>query len=307
MRANFLLKETTDNAAMMNSPKTGNFLLIGLPSTGKTSFLAALWFAVQQTQSATALVLSKLDGDSGYLNRIRDAWLAYKPVPRTPTDTETFVSMHLKSSSGNEQIHLTFPDVSGESFKQQWASRQLSRSYNNCLKSADGGILFIHPKSITLPLRITEVNNLAALVDDSAAEESESEALPKPPGIPWDIEKAPTQVQLVALLQFMMQQKKLHNPFRLLIAVSAWDEVASSNLTPAEWVVRQLPLLDQFLASHKDKLDVAYFGISAQGGSYDSGDIAILQQELPAKRIAVVGDNIKNPHDITEPLLWLMP
>ena len=67
-----------------------NFLLIGLPSTGKTSFLAAL-YAIQQTQSPTALVLKKLDGDSGYLNKIRDAWLAFKPVGRNPIDTKTFV------------------------------------------------------------------------------------------------------------------------------------------------------------------------------------------------------------------------
>ena len=56
----------------MKGSSSHNFLLMGLPSTGKTSFLAALWYAIQQTQSPTALVLKKLDGDSGYLNKIRD-------------------------------------------------------------------------------------------------------------------------------------------------------------------------------------------------------------------------------------------
>jgi hypothetical protein len=43
-------------------------LLIGLPSTGKTSFLAALWYMVDQATVDCALVLDKLDG-------VRWSWL----------------------------------------------------------------------------------------------------------------------------------------------------------------------------------------------------------------------------------------
>jgi len=292
----------------MNSSRSHNFLLIGLPSTGKTSFLAALWYAIQQTQSPTALVLQRLDGNSAYLNRIRDAWLAFKPVGRNPTDSETFVSMRLKRREGDEEAHLTFPDVSGESFKQQWAARQLTASYDECLKRANGGILFIHPDSIKHPLCILEVDDLAAMIDDGVTEEltTPAAATPPSPPIPWDIQKAPTQVQLVELLQFMMRRPSFRPPFRLAIAVSAWDLVAPSHITPEDWVAQQLPLLKQFLSSHRKSFELGLYGVSAQGGKYEGDNMKALENKLPAKRIEIVGHGVQNMHDITEPLLWLM-
>lgn len=290
----------------MNALKSHNFLLIGLPSTGKTSFLAALWYAIQQNQTPTGLILKKLDGDSSYLNKIRDAWLTFKPVGRNPTDTETFVSMWLKRRGGDEEAHLTFPDVSGESFKQQWASRQLTASYQKCLQSANGGILFIHPSSINQPLRIAEVDDLAALIDGSGNGETDSTSTAAPPPTPWDVEKAPTQVQLVELLQFLKGQKSFRPPFRLAIAISAWDLVAASKISPKKWMAEQLPLLSQFLISNQKSFEVAFYGISAQGGKYEGAEILALQGKNPAMRIEVVGGGVTNQHDITEPLLWLM-
>lgn len=290
----------------MSISRSHNFLLIGLPSTGKTSFLAALWYAIQQNLAPTGLVLKKLDGDSTYLNKIRAAWLAFKPVGRNPTDTETFVSMWLKRPDGDEEVHLTFPDVSGESFKQQWTSRQLTVSYDKCLKTANGGILFIHPKSIIQPLRITEVDDLAALIDDDVAVEAAEPATSAPPPTPWDVEKAPTQVQLVELLQFLKSQPHFRPPFRLAIAISAWDLVAVSKMSPESWVQEQLPLLRQFLTSNCSSFEVAFYGISAQGGNYEGSDVAKLHKKNPAKRIEIVGGSVKSKHDITEPLQWLM-
>jgi hypothetical protein len=286
--------------------KPHNFLLIGLPSTGKTSFLAALWYAIQQSLSPTGLVLKKLDGDSTYLNKIRAAWLAFKPVGRNPIDTETFVSMWLRRREGDEELHLTFPDVSGESFKQQWTSRQFTISYDKCLKAANGGILFIHPHSIIQPLRITQVADLAGLIDDDVAAEAAEPVTSAPPATPWDVEKAPTQVQLVELLQFLKAQPHFRPPFRLVLAISAWDLVVASKLSPESWVQEQLPLLSQFLTSNRSSFEVAFYGISAQGGNYEGSDVAELHRKNPAKRIEIVGENVNSRHDITEPLQWLM-
>jgi hypothetical protein len=283
-----------------------NFLLIGLPATGKTSFLAALWDSIQQDHVNTALQLKKLDGDSTYLNKICKAWLGYEPVGRNQTDTETFVSMWLKERNGDQEIHLTFPDMSGEAFKQQWASRHLTESYQNCIKSADGGILFIHPKSLAQPLRISQIANLASLIEQDEEESAAEAKTPNPPTTPWDIEKAPTQVQIVELLQFLAANQYFRAPFKLAIVVSAWDEVAASKLSPYVWVQQQLPLLPQYLSSHTDKFTVSYYGVSAQGGKYDGKDLDALQAKRPTERIQVVGEGIENPHDITEPLLWLM-
>ncbi len=290
----------------MSMLKLHSVLLIGLPSTGKTSFLAALWYSVQQNLSPTGLVLKKLDGDSTYLNEIRAAWLAYKPVGRNPTDTETFVSMWLKERDSDGEVHLTFPDVSGESFKQQWTSRQLSVSYEKCLETATGGILFIHPQSIIQPLRITEVDDLAAIIDEEVAAEATEPATASPPPTPWNIENSPTQVQLVELLQFLKSQSHFRPPFRLAIVISAWDLVSVSNMTPESWVQEQLPLLNQFLSSNRNSFEIAFYGVSAQGGNYEGDQNVELRSKNPAKRIEIVGAGVKTKHDITEPLQWLM-
>src|ERR1019366_7433703 len=98
-------------------------LLIGLPNTGKTSFLAALWYMVSQTGVRCGLSLERLDGDSAYLNQIRDAWSHYKPVPRNKADSQNNVSMWLKNRDTDHIARLGFPDLSGEAFRSQWTGR----------------------------------------------------------------------------------------------------------------------------------------------------------------------------------------
>jgi hypothetical protein len=288
----------------MKNSTPRHFLLMGLPSTGKTTFLAALWYAVQQRTTPTALILEKLNGDSAYLNRIRSAWLSYQPVGRNPTDTETFVSMLLKSRSGDAEVHLTFPDVSGESFKQQWTDRQMTQSYQSCIQSANGGILFLHPSQVKSSPLISEVSDLAAIIDPEIPQVQTPLTLPAS-AAPWNIEESPTQVQVVELLQILSREVQSSIPFRMIVAVSAWDLVDPS-LSPQEWVMRQLPLLGQFLSSNTENFTVTFYGISAQGGNYDGADVARIQNVNPAKRIRIVGEGVTDPHDITQPLLWLM-
>lgn len=286
--------------------KPQNFLMIGLPATGKTSFLAALWNAINQDHIQSALVLDKLDGEYEYVDKICESWLGFEAVGRNQMDIETKVSMWLKERNGDQQVHLTFPDISGETFKQQWATRQLTESYQDCIKTADGGLLFVHPKALVQPLRISQIGKLASLVEEDEEEASAEAEIPNPPTTPWDIEKAPTQVQMVELLQFLASNQYFKAPFKLALVVSAWDEVAASKLTPEAWVQQQLPLLDQYLSSHKDKFHVSFFGISAQGGKYEGNELIAMQSKNPADRVLVVGKEIENKHDITEPLIWLM-
>src|SRR5882672_6791966 len=109
---------------MMSTAPPHHILLMGLPDTGKTSFLAALWYMVNQSAVDCSLCLEKLDGNSRYLNEIRDAWLEYRPVPRNPADSETVVSMSLKDRNSGRAVGVSFPDLSGESYRLQWTKRQ---------------------------------------------------------------------------------------------------------------------------------------------------------------------------------------
>lgn len=240
-----------------------HFLLIGLPNTGKTSFLAALWYMVGQSSLNCALKLEKLDGDSQYLNQIRDAWAEYRPVPRNKADSEKPVAMWLENRETGNVGRLSFPDLSGEAFRSQWTERQLATTYDKSLRDAAGGVLFVNPENIIKPHRIDTVN---VVLDDIGGDEAKPKAKIKDK--PWDKERSPTQVQLVDVLQFMAGRSYFQPPFRLAIVVSAWDRVTPANRHPSDWIEKELPLLKQFLESNNELFEASYYGISAQGGRY---------------------------------------
>lgn len=78
---------------MITNNSQNHFLMIGLPQTGKTTFLAALWHVVKNLHEVPgALSLKKLQGDQEHLNRICDNWLEFKQVARTNPVSEIVVS-----------------------------------------------------------------------------------------------------------------------------------------------------------------------------------------------------------------------
>lgn len=287
----------------MSTQSSKQIVLMGLPATGKTSFLAALWYLVTHTQVASCLSLEKLEGDSKYLNQISKAWATYEPVPHTRIDSETVVSMLLKDKQTSQTVSLSFPDLSGESFTLQWTMRQFTKGYDEFLRKASGGILFISPLNYIKPIRI---DMTIPLVEEIVGGQEKEEALQNTSSAlkPWNPERTPTQVQLVELLQFISGSDYFRAPFRLVIIISAWDQLKPLGQSPVEWLAHEFPLLHQLLSSNQKLFESAIYGLSAQGGDYSQR--AAILDKTPSDRIEVVGVNIRNPHDLTEPLQWLM-
>ncbi len=274
----------------MTNLTDNHFVLIGLPTTGKTSLLAALWYVVSQSSVSCALGLEKLDGDSQYLNQIRDAWSNYRPVPRNKSDSEKPVSMWLKNRATGHVGRLSFPDLSGEAFRSQWTHRQLATAYDKSLREAKGGVLFVSPENIIKPHLIGTVN---AVLGDIGGDDTKRKA--KINDRPWESDKAPTQVQLVDVLQFMAGRSYFQPPFRLAVVVSAWARITPGNRRPSAWITTELPLLKQFFESNEELFEVSFYGISAQGGRYAlphfwSGNFK--SPQAFAEKIIKVGDPI---------------
>jgi len=281
-----------------HAPK--RLLLLGLPDTGKTTFLAALWHIVQDTDIASSLQFEKLEGDSKYLNQISKAWLECSPVARNPLDTENLAQMILKNGEG-DLVTLLFPDLSGESFTLQWSNRQLTKTYDQSLRQATGGLLFIHPGKLKKPVRIDTADPLVQEAARGAPHADDANT-----AVQWDPEKSPTQVQLVEILQFISHRDHFQPPFRLAIMISAWDTIARFKDTPQQWLSKRLPLLDQFLRSNDDSFQTIVYGVSAQGGEYSAAKNPELLKKSPGNRVQLVGENVKNPHDLTESLKCLI-
>ena len=138
--------------------------------------------------------------------------------------------------------------------------------------------------------------------DEDGAGESEEEV--DSAGTEWNPRLAPTQVQMVEILQFFNEVSERR--FRIVLVISAWDLV-TENPTPGQWLEERLPLLWQFLTANPDRFDVTYMGVSAQGGEVEGKHSQVAGFSITTSRrtgFACAPD--KECHDISLPIRWLM-
>lgn len=282
-------------------------LMVGLPQSGKTTFLAALWHIVQETGVPSSLRLKELRGDRTYLNRIREAWFACRPLDRTTIQNEQLVTLCLESSAARE-LELTIPDLSGESFELRLRERRWPTDFDGLVNDARGILLFIHPDLIRPARRVDLAQGLAAQLrrgDPSPDNAATCQVATTVPPAPWSHELMPTQVQLVELLQFMLERRGSAEALRVVVIISAWDLLEALVGTPKEVLWKHLPLLWQFLDANPETITHTVVGVSAQGGDLDKDRVALLGQDPPSLRVRVVGLEC-DPHDLSAPVFWLL-
>lgn len=273
---------------------SATYLVAGLPKAGKTTFLAALWQVLESGEAVGSLRLGSIaHHEQTYLNRIRDSWLKCEELQRTTMADEQTATIPFLGADGQTET-LVFPDLSGESFQSQWATRQWTRKFAELTDRCRGCLLFVNPERIRGAHSLADAhdaNPAAAAGEDSATA--------------WDPAVAPTQVVLVDLLQNLVRRMKSSGALRLALIVSAWDVVRGERLKPKEWVDRRLPLLSQYLTANAEAVQQRVFGISAQGGSIVTDRDRLLQISTPSDRVQVVCD-AETTADISWPVRWLL-
>jgi hypothetical protein len=266
-------------------------LAVGLPSAGKTTFLAALWSALESPEQTSHLTLADLQGDRTYVNSIRDRWLSCVEVNRTALGAQP-VSLRLRRGTG--VFEVAFPDHSGELFRDALEHRSWPPPLGETVRCADAVLLFVSPLDLHEPATVSEA---AELIEAVGAEPFIATEL-----VPFDRRRVPTQVNLVDLLQALVATCE-RTP-RIALIVSAWDSVAGQ-ATPGEWLSQRLPLLAQYLAHCPELNEVGIWGVSAQGGDYSRCREALLAHDEPSTRVLVVGQSVRST-DITLPILRLL-
>jgi hypothetical protein len=277
-------------------------VVMGLPGSGKTTYLAALWHLVSEAEIDSRLrYVSLRAGNADHLHEIATRWREAKKQERTSLSGDKLVSMILRADGGEPQT-ITFPDVAGEAFLQMWGQREVDETVAGWLK-APGVLLFVHADKVTVPKWVVDEK---LLLEDMGVEREEEQV------VDWSPSLAPTQVQLTDLLQSMQSDPLDVGPRRLAIILSAWDKAAGRRLTPQDYLARRMPLFSQFLAHGLDgRWEVRIYGVSAQGGDYDdemgsSPEAERLRKvDVPSKRIRVAYAGGES-HDLTEPLHWLL-
>lgn len=278
-------------------------VIIGLPESGKTTLLAAIWHMVREAGSVTALRFDGLSqGNYEHLSGLAKRWRAGKRQQRTQTSGTKVVSMRLRTKQGRS-VEVSFPDVPGEDFSGMWEKREVDEVMVGTLKSPSV-VLTVNGDTIRFPAWIVEQMEIA---------KGAGLGLDETDTVDWSPHLAPTQVQVVELLQFLMTGELFIGPRRLAVLISAWDEVEGDGLDPEEVLATKLPLLDQYLRNGRDPWTWHVWGVSAQGGVYEDQDKnehldateALRELNRPSDRIKVV-DGKSVSTDITLPLDWLI-
>lgn len=277
-------------------------VVMGLPGSGKTTYLAALWHLVSEGEIDSKLkYVSLRAGNAEHLHEIATLWRDAKRQERTSVSGDKLVSMILQAEGGEPQT-VTFPDIAGEAFRQMWELRECDETVVSWLKEP-GVLLFIHADKVSVPKWVVQEK---LLLEDLEVEREQMEV------VDWSPSLAPTQVQLTDLLQSMQSESLDVGPRRLGIILSAWDKAVGRGLSPEEYLAKRMPMFSQFLAHGLDsRWEVRIYGVSAQGGDYDSKTNALEEAKrlrevnTPSERILVVYAGAES-HDLTEPLQWLL-
>lgn len=288
---------------------TGTVIMAGMPKTGKSTFLGALYH-VLETGAESAIRLDVLPAARQHLEGLRKRWLRVEPEDRTSKASPVLNDLMLRTDEKAALLSLRWPDLSGEYFDDMVRNRTLNAEVAKILEEATALLMFVHPDTVTQQPRIHDVNRAATGAgseeDGPAKGEGRSDAR-EAEQIEWNPMMVPGQVLVVELLQMLLDYHLANRISKISIVLSAWDVVPRNVQSPKEYVRAHLPLLHQFIKANEDRYQIKAFGVSALGGDAHK-DKEVLQAKIePAHRIQVVDEGGAAVADgILAPLRWLI-
>lgn len=275
-------------------------LFAGRPNSGKTSYLALLYLAIESGQAA-GLELGTFRDDREYLNRISEQLQRCEAAIHTEVDEQQELSLSLVVGPDRVPRLLRIPDTSGETWDAALTDRRWPVDLDARVREAATVMLFTHPKvDFEAGTTIVEANAADAALRDTTDL--------SPPPVPQaggpDI-RAPTQVELVDLLQ-MLREQRGPRPTRACLVVSAYDLI-SPQIPPGVWVRRNCPLFAQYVDVNRGWLDVAIYGVSAQGGRFDDEEVrdSLTTQDAVDRAFVLADDG--SAVSVDDPVLWALP
>ena len=88
-------------------------LMVGLPSAGKSTYIAAFWAIEKEGDTGHKVSCRKYPPDTKYLDELKNKWLRQELVLRTTLGS--VVQLDLENEA-NKKMILQIPDFKGESF-----------------------------------------------------------------------------------------------------------------------------------------------------------------------------------------------
>jgi hypothetical protein len=273
----------------MSATKT--VAMLGLPRTGKSTYIGALWLLVQSVLEPD-LTEVNVFGDRTHIDELAQRVALGKEIERTPVDTDEGFQVEI-AIEDRGSVLLDIPDLSGEAAREIVEDRKWRATLVDTLRQAEGLLLFVHPDKIDPP---TPVNfGIAAAVDEKDQSPDDSD---------FDSEDACTAAKLVELLENVFELRSDAWPIPVAVIASAWDRV-HGNPHPPQWLEERLPGVHGVLDANPGVVDAAVFGVSALGGHIPDGVEKLMEKGEAAQRLFAYGPD-GSEAKLYDPLSWLL-
>lgn len=297
--------------------------MIGMPSSGKTTYLASLCRLLLYGGQETGWKLDVKDVPEGFerVQILIKNINSYKAVKRTYGLELNNVALSLYNQN-QEWMQFVVPDSSGEIFRDLVYDRRIASNIMDQIVESDMLLFFINVNTMISEERIKlgeksaikqlneeqgyKVIQSAEDIAEEHAGDKENEQIKSKEQVKNKEEeqkKYNNQSALVELLQNIIYL--VPHSLNIRFVISAWDlvekEFKQDKVTPKEYIKIKLPLLYQYLEFNSKLIDYEIWGVSAQGGDFDDeDDLKKLQSNNGEDYICVVDSKADTSKDLTK-------
>lgn len=283
---------------------TKYYYIMGLPASGKTTFLVAFTYMLQEYTEKVGFHLNPDDIQEGITEEFTkeiERWNNFKPLKHTGVG-QIHKMKYILRDSAEEKYILEVPDRSGETFDALIKDRYIDDTIAEDWIRADEILFFVNFERMDIGDKENLLTELSPDMQDLLAEKDETKASENKSD---DFSMFPGQFALVELLQMLHFIRK--DIVNIKFIISAWDKVeafANENKTmiPEDIFYKNLPFVYQFLNTNKEYFYVRYWGVSAQGSDLqDDNEIEQMSYAVePMERVKVVDPQGAISYDLSK-------
>lgn len=268
---------------------THKCLIAGLTGSGKTTYLAALSYLLDNPVDGQCLKLGDRNVDKSYLYKLYGPWLGYREVDRTTQGTIASTTFDLiLPENPNEHLELKMPDIAGEDFESLLYGD--SSMKDNLEKVPDCLMFFIDSRKMTHHTLIEDLPDIEVSSNDN-----------DPLQLEFTLNSISTDVKNVLLLK---ELQKMFNFKKVCFILSCWDKRSEDEIPVT--ALKNAPFLYNFIMYHYPHCSI--YGLSAQGTEYTGSEEQqeiLFDKTVQGTRAYIKKTNTLS-YDITLPLLSLL-